>query len=168
MDRRTFLRTSGVVATAGLAGCPLGGGGGGGSQPANTDEPMNTDEPSNGGSSGSADTTVDMVNTSFSPKVLEVEAGTTVEWVNQDALAHDVASAQFNDGATSWDFQSQTVSSGGSLTHTFDSEGVYEYYCTIHRQGVMCGVVIVGGASQAGDLPCSGGGGSGGGFGGDY
>lgn len=164
MDRRTFLRTSGVVATAGLAGCPLGSSGG------QSNEPMNTDEPSNGGSmeTESGGPTVDMSNLAFAPKVLEVDAGTTVEWTNRDAVAHDVVSAQFNDGATSWDFQSETVSSGGTTTRTFDSAGAYEYYCSFHGESSMCGVVLVGGASKAGSLPCSssddGGTGPGGGY----
>ncbi|MFB6217755.1 MAG: plastocyanin/azurin family copper-binding protein, partial [Halobacteriaceae archaeon] len=46
------------------------------------------------------------------------------------------------------------LESGRSTTHTFESAGAYEYYCTIHGKATMCGVVVVGGASYDGTLPC--------------
>lgn len=130
-----------------------------------TEEPMDTEPPMDTPSGSS--TTVDMANTAYAPKVLEVDVGTTVEWTNEDSFPHDVVATQFNDGAASWDFDSGSISSGGSTSYTFDSEGVYEYFCSIHGEGTMCGVVLVGDASKAGDLPCSSGG-DGGGYGDDY
>jgi plastocyanin len=105
---------------------------------------------------GGSKKTVEMVDTSFKPMQASVEPGTTVEWVNQDSFGHDVTSAQFHDAATQWDFASD-VSPGGSVTYTFDSEGVYEYYCTIHGKDSMCGVVLVGDVSLDEELPCEGG-----------
>jgi hypothetical protein len=43
---------------------------------------------------------------------------------------------------------------GETTSYTFESAGVYEYYCSIHGQGRMCGVVLVGGATKPGPLPC--------------
>lgn len=149
MDRRTFLAAV-ATATPLVAGCTGGGGSADGS----------------GGTTQSSGTTVTMVNTTYQPVRLEADAGATVEWVNEDGFGHTVTSTQFHESAASWDFDEQ-VAGGESVTHTFGEEGVYEYYCTIHGESTMCGVVLVSGATLDGTLPCedSGGGGGGGGGG---
>lgn len=101
-----------------------------------------------------AQATVEMENTAFVPKRLSVEPGTTVEWVNRDGYAHDVQSAQFHDTAASWDHYSGDLEQGDTTTFTFDSAGVYEYYCTIHGRSTMCGAVLVGDVSLDQSLPC--------------
>jgi plastocyanin len=98
--------------------------------------------------------TVDIENTSFSPMRLSVEPGTTVEWTNADGYAHDVQSAQFHDKAESWDYYSEQFGQGETAEYTFQNEGVYEYYCTIHGQSTMCGAVLVGDVTLDQDLPC--------------
>ena len=103
--------------------------------------------------------TVELVNTAFDPVRATVAPGTTVEWVNQDSFGHDVTSAQFHDVAEQWDFSTSLSSSGNTATYTFESEGIYEYECTIHGSETMCGVVLVGDVSLDQDLPCEGGGG---------
>lgn len=100
-----------------------------------------------------------MVNTSFSPLKLEVEPGTTVTWDNQDSVAHTVVSAQFHSSASDWSFTSDQIQAGQSTTYTFDTGGVYEYYCDVHGQSNMCGAIIVGDASLSSSLPCESGGG---------
>lgn len=96
---------------------------------------------------------VDLVDFGFDPRRLSVAPGTTVEWTNEDPTSHDVTSAQFHDAAEEWDHEAD-LSAGSSTSYTFESEGVYEYYCTIHGDGSMCGVVLVGDASLDADLPC--------------
>lgn len=121
-----------------------------------------------GGRSGSGTTadgsgsTVRMVDTTFDPIRLSVSPGTTVTWVNEDAVAHTVDAAQFHDVATKWSFSSGTVESGESVTYTFAEKGIYEYYCTIHGKSTMCGVVLVGDVSLGKSLPCEGSDGGGG------
>ena len=80
--------------------------------------------------------------------------GTTVTWTNEDGVDHDVVSRQFNDGAADWDYDSGNVAGDGTTSYTFESAGAYEYYCSIHGQGRMCGVVLVGDATKPGPLPC--------------
>ena len=111
--------------------------------------------------------TVALEGFAFNPVRAFVDPGTTVRWVNEDSAAHDVTSAQFHDAAESWDF-SQGLSGGASVSYTFESAGVYEYYCTIHGRSSMCGVIVVGDASLSDDLPCESGGYGGGGGGGGY
>jgi plastocyanin len=68
---------------------------------------------------------VEIVNFAFAPETLEVEAGTTVTWTNNDAAPHTVTS---DDGA----FDSGTIDPGGSFEFTFDEAGSFAYHCDIH------------------------------------
>jgi plastocyanin len=75
-----------------------------------------------------------MRNLAFVPARVEVAAGTTVEWTNNDPLAHSVTAA---DG--SWD--SGLIQPGQTWRHTFTQPGTYDYHCTPHP--FMKGTVIV-------------------------
>lgn len=97
---------------------------------------------------------VDLQYSSYTPIRLEVDPETTVVWTNYDGYAHDVQSARFHDQAEEWSYYSGTFSEGESVSHRFESEGVYEYYCTIHGKSTMCGAVLVGDVSLDADLPC--------------
>ncbi|PSP90456.1 hypothetical protein BRC90_00610 [Halobacteriales archaeon QS_4_69_34] len=114
-----------------------------------------TADPADG--TAAASTTVTMKNTAFDPVRASVDPGTTVEWPNEDGFAHTVTSSQFHDAAASWEFD-ERVPAGESVSHTFESSGVFEYYCTVHGESQMCGVVLVGDASLDASLPCEGGG----------
>jgi plastocyanin len=70
----------------------------------------------------------------FAPKRIEVEKGTTVEWVNLDDVVHTVDA---DDG--SW--RSGAIQPGASWRAVFDRPGLYPYHCGPHP--FMRGVVIV-------------------------
>ncbi len=70
----------------------------------------------------------------YAPARIEVEAGTTVEWTNDDPLAHTVTSS---DGA----FDSGLIAPGGRWRHTFAEPGEYPFSCTPHP--FMKGTVVV-------------------------
>src|SRR5213594_2601482 len=70
----------------------------------------------------------------FTQTRIEIAAGTTVRWTNNDQLQHSVT---VNDG--SWD--SGLINPGGSWTHTFTQPGEYSFHCTPHP--FMKGVVVV-------------------------
>jgi plastocyanin len=81
-----------------------------------------------------ATTEVEMVKSyRFDPKVIEVEAGDTVTWTNEDNFTHTVQV----DGQ-----EDHEVGKGESVSITFDARGVYSYVCTLHSQD-MDGEVIV-------------------------
>lgn len=163
VNRRDLLAAV-AAGTGALAGCLTGGDGSGETTTeaattvatTTTEEPTTTTtaEPTTTTSSGAS---VVMSDSSFAPRTVSIEPGTLVTWTNTDAYTHDVTSAQFNDGAEQWDFQSGDLGEGGQVSYRFEESGVYEYYCTVHGQSTMCGAVLVGGAEMAGDLPCSGG-----------
>lgn len=163
MNRRQFLTTTTAAAAVPLiAGCTgSGGSDGGGGDGGDGDVAKTVAMPGDG-----VATTVVMKNTTFQTLKAEVAPGATVKWVNKDGVAHTVTSAQFHETATSWSFDTE-VSGGGSVSHTFEEKGVYEYYCTIHGKSTMCGAVLVGGTTLEKSLPCGGDGG-GGGYGGGY
>jgi plastocyanin len=90
------------------------------------------------GGSGSSEpvaaTEVEMVKSySFDPKVIEIEAGETVTWTNEDNFTHTVQVEGQED---------HKVEQGESVEITFDKPGTYDYVCTLHSQD-MDGTVIV-------------------------
>jgi plastocyanin len=76
----------------------------------------------------------EMRTVAFNPKRLEIAAGTTVTWINNDPLVHTVGA---DDG--SWD--SGPIEPGKSWSHTFTQPGEYAIHCTPHP--FMRGVVVV-------------------------
>jgi plastocyanin len=91
-----------------------------------------------GGSDGSSEpvatTKVTMAKSyRFDPKTIEIEAGQTVTWTNDDNFTHTVQV----DGE-----QDHEVGKGENVSITFDEPGTYDYVCTLHRRD-MSGTVIV-------------------------
>ena len=81
-----------------------------------------------------ATTEVQMVKSyRFDPKVIEIEAGDTVTWTNEDNFTHTVEV----DGQ-----EDHEVEQGESFSVTFDTPGTYHYVCTLHSKD-MDGEVIV-------------------------
>jgi plastocyanin len=69
----------------------------------------------------------------FDPKTIEVEAGATVTWRNEDNFTHTVAVEGQED---------REVEQGESVSITFREPGSYAYVCTLHSHD-MKGKVIV-------------------------
>jgi plastocyanin len=78
-------------------------------------------------------------NINFEPADIEVEAGTTVTWVNEDIVNHTVTSGPAGDPDGMFDEPLQ--SDGDDVTVTFDEAGTFAYYCDLHRS--MIGTVTV-------------------------
>lgn len=72
--------------------------------------------------------TVDMKDIKYVPAALTVKAGTTVTWINSDAVAHTVTK-ESGPGA---DFDSGTLIKGKTYKRRFDASGAVAYLCTIH------------------------------------
>jgi plastocyanin len=69
----------------------------------------------------------------FDPKRIEVEAGSTVTWKNDDNFTHTVKVDGQDD---------HKVDRGESVSISFDQPGRYHYVCTLHEQD-MDGEVVV-------------------------
>lgn len=76
--------------------------------------------------------TVTIQNFAFSPATLTIKPGTTVTWINQDTVTHNIKSASFN---------SPELSQGASYQFKFDNPGTYSYSCGIHPS--MTGTIKV-------------------------
>jgi halocyanin-like protein len=95
----------------------------------------------------------------FGPAAVQVDPGTTVtwEWTGQGG-AHNVVA---EDG--SFDSGETVADEGTTFEHTFESEGVAQYYCNPHKGVGMKGVVAVGDTAEGQVATPSGDGGGGGG-----
>jgi plastocyanin len=74
----------------------------------------------------------------FKPQTLTVSAGTTVTWINADALQHTVT----------WDdrsVDSGLMTQGQRFTYTFTEPGTYGYFCVPHGSpgAGMYGTIMV-------------------------
>jgi len=88
----------------------------------------------NGSSTPVATTAVSMAKSyRFDPKVIEIKAGDTVTWTNNDNFTHTVKV----DGQSD-----HKVGRGDSVSIKFDKAGTYHYVCTLHSHD-MHGTVVV-------------------------
>ena len=80
-----------------------------------------------GGVGARAATTVNVAiqSNSFSPAQVTINVGDTVTWTNSDSTVHNTIS---NTGL----WNSGTMGSGATFSHTFNQAGTFDYSCTIH------------------------------------
>lgn len=130
-----------ILLAVGLAACgggrrPAAGPSGG---PAVSSTPAPTGSASTPGSSSApatgsegGGTVVTLANFSFGPDEIRIKAGTTVTFVNEDQIAHDVVQASpatVNSGTPG--FASPQIMPGSSWSHTFNEPGTYPILCTV-------------------------------------
>ena len=92
-----------------------------------------------------SDVTVEMLNKDadgnrmvYSQEIVEIAAGSTVEWVPTDKGHNVEIIASPND----MKFKSKN---GKEASVTFETPGIYYYWCTPHKGMGMIGLVVVGG-----------------------
>lgn len=80
--------------------------------------------------------TVRIIGNSYYPKILEIDPGTKVTWINEDVFSYLAGefSGVHNVVATEGParFSSTMLAHAESWTYTFDEEGDYTYICTPH------------------------------------
>ena len=69
----------------------------------------------------------------FEPKQIQIQAGDTVTWTNDDNFTHTVQV----DGQ-----EDHRVDRGDSVSLTFDKAGTYHYVCTLHRRDMEGDVIV--------------------------
>jgi plastocyanin len=171
--RRRMLQLTGGAAVIGLAGCTGAPTNDSQADAPATDQPTEEDQHDESEAEAEADghedgeddhdeavgapadaIEVEMVSTDsgehFEPHVVRVNAGGTVTWHNESGTHSTTAYHPDNDqprlvpdGAAAWDSGILTEE-GATFEHTFETEGVYHYYCTPHEVLGMIGTVIVG------------------------
>ena len=120
-----------LVVAATLTGC--GGGGGGDSESTTT----TTAAPAN----RTGDVVVTIHTFQFSPDPLEVPAGTTVRFTNDDKTTHSVtAGTRERPDPQRFD---EMLAEGASTEITFDEPGRVPYFCRFHHGPGMTAEVVV-------------------------
>ena len=94
---------------------------------------------------GAYGASVSAIDNVFTPEIVRIEIGDTVEWTMDGRSPHTV---EADDGA----WASGNLEPGTEFDHTFDAEGVFPFFCRYHgRPGVgMTGTVVVGNAPLPG------------------
>jgi plastocyanin len=77
-------------------------------------------------SPGGANVTIKLFQ--YQPGRIQVKAGTTVTWVNEDEIFHTVTSEKKNGN-----FDGPLDAKGKSFSFTFSQPGTYAYYCDRHE-----------------------------------
>ena len=81
-------------------------------------------------------------NTQFyAPPEVQVAAGSSIKWTNDDNVIHTVTQGKPSEGGNSTGFNSGPIQPGSTFVHFFDESGTVDYYCTIHPY--MIGKVVV-------------------------
>jgi plastocyanin len=105
--------------------------------PVPTPRPVPTLPPPPPPAPGVADVTMTQgADFAFSPATLTVPLGTTVRWTNATSAPHTVTAAGFDSG---------TIPSGGTYSHTFTQAGTFSYRCAFHPN--MTGTIVVSGTA---------------------
>jgi len=81
-----------------------------------------------------AEAAVTIQDFAFGPQTLEIAAGTTVTFTNNDSAPH---TATADDGS----FDTGQLDQGASASVTFDTPGTYTYVCAFHPN--MTGTIVV-------------------------
>lgn len=77
---------------------------------------------------------IDITMSAFAPKEVTVAPGTQVVWINHDQMPHTATSVDKR-------FDSRALDTDDQYTTTFNEEGDYAYYCSVHP--FMTGIVHV-------------------------
>ncbi|HEV7714001.1 MAG TPA: cupredoxin family copper-binding protein [Steroidobacteraceae bacterium] len=80
--------------------------------------------------------TIKIGNFTFSPATLEVPAGTTLTWVNEDDVPHVVVGIDKGSPVTS-----PALDTEDRYSVVLDKPGTYKYFCSLHPH--MTGTVVV-------------------------
>jgi glucose/arabinose dehydrogenase/plastocyanin len=80
-----------------------------------------------------------LTDTAYQPNPVQISVGDTVTWTNDDSQPHTVTSSE--DATPHGRFDSSTMASDATFSHTFMEAGEYQYFCTLHPN--MVGTVNV-------------------------
>ncbi|HZN43361.1 MAG TPA: right-handed parallel beta-helix repeat-containing protein, partial [Actinomycetota bacterium] len=85
---------------------------------------------------------VEMLDNVFGPRVVRIPVGGAVEWTNDGRSPHNVTA---DDGS----FASDDLTAGEDFERTFETEGAFPYFCSLHGTAGsgMTGLVLVGDAA---------------------
>lgn len=159
VSRRRVLQSASGTTVIGLAGCLSALSSGGDDHGGDGHSHGGDSNNENGGHSEAIGEPVEDADVSmatmeggqhFEPHIIRLKKGGSVTWTLESGSHSTTSYSSENDepqlipdGAAAWD--SGLVSEeGATFEHTFETEGVYHYYCTPHETMGMIGSVVVG------------------------
>ena len=83
-----------------------------------------------------------MATFAFAPDPLEVAAGTTITFTNEDAIDHTVT-AGTREAPDPDTFDGSLPEQGATFELTLDEPGTYDYFCQIHDGPGMTAQIVV-------------------------
>ena len=104
--------------------------------PSDDTAPAGDSDDSDDSAAGAATVEVTVAGFAFEPVALDVTAGSTVVWTNEDSTLHTVTPTDDPTG-----FGGGLDGSGTVVEAVFDEPGTYEYFCSIHPS--MTGTINV-------------------------
>ena len=105
--------------------------------PASPAAPAATGPAPSGAVTNPGEALVSIADIAYQPATLEIAAGTTVRWRNDDPVAHTVTA---RDGS----FGSGVLTPGDEFSQVFETPGTFPYFCAIHPGQVGSVVVTAG------------------------
>lgn len=78
----------------------------------------------------------------YMPNVAEAKAGSTIRWVNDSSVQHNVVGT-YRTASGEQKIDSGFFGSDEDWKHTFAEKGSFEYHCTIHAEEGMKGTILV-------------------------
>lgn len=91
---------------------------------------------------GQSALTVRLKDIAFAPQTMLIGAGTTVTWVNDDAVEHYV-NTDSHPAHTYFPTQnSRALAQGQTFEQTFTQPGVYPYHCSAHADTMMATIIV--------------------------
>jgi plastocyanin len=79
----------------------------------------------------------------FMPDVVKTNAGSSVQWINESNLPHNVVGTYKTAAGKTIQVDSGFFNSNESFQYKFPEKGVFNYHCTIHSEEGMKGTIIV-------------------------
>lgn len=95
----------------------------------------NSMNPTSSGNTPVMAASVSIVNFAFSPATVHLKVGGTVTWTNKDATAHTATDLNGS-------FDSGSLATDRTFSHTFSVAGTYTYHCTIHSTMASATIVV--------------------------
>jgi plastocyanin len=79
----------------------------------------------------------------FLPDAAVTQAGSTVKWINESNIPHNVVGIYKTASGQTKNIDSGFFKHNESFQYSFPEKGVFEYHCTIHSEEGMKGTIIV-------------------------
>jgi plastocyanin len=139
--RRLTLSALALLLAAGLAGACGGDGDGDGGLAEGDESAAGGEVPEDVVVMEGMEVEVEALDNTFRAQDIQISSGATVTWTNEGRNDHDVLPVEGDD----WGAEVEEFAPGDVYEHTFDTPGVYSYYCSIHGTTTagMIGTVVV-------------------------